>query len=116
MELQERRVDDVVVLDLSGRLTLGDDSMRLKDKINSVVHQGARHVLLNLGDVSYIDSGGLGQLVSSFASVRRENGSLKLYNLGKRSKDLLAVTKLLMVFDTYDTEQEALKSFQDGPA
>ena len=97
MELQERRVDDVVVLDLSGRLTLGDDSMRLKDKINSVVHQGARHVLLNLGDVSYIDSGGLGQLVSSFASVRRENGSLKLYNLGKRSKDLLA--KVLRLCD-----------------
>ena len=112
MELAERRIGEVVVLDLSGRLTLGTDSMRLKDKINSVIHQGSRQILLNLGDVSYIDSGGLGQLVSSFTSVRRENGQLKLFNVGKRAKDLLAMTKLLMVFDTYDSEAEALTSFQ----
>ena len=103
---------DVVVLDVSGRLTLGDDSTRLKDKINSVIQQGSRQILLNLGDVSYIDSGGLGQLVSSFTGVRRAQGDLKLFNLGKRSKDLLAMTKLLMVFETYDSEAEAVASFE----
>ncbi len=111
MELQERHVGDVVVLDLRGQLTLADGSERLKDKINSVLHQGARQVLINLGDVSYIDSGGLGQLVSSFTSVKRQDGNLKLFNLGKRSKDLLAMTKLLMVFDTYESEQEGVQSF-----
>ena len=116
MELEERRVGNVVVLDLSGRLTLGDDSTRLKDKINSVLHDGTRHILLNLGDVSYIDSGGLGQLIASFTGVQRENGRLKLFNLGRQSKELLAMTKLVMVFDTYDTEDEALASFGDGPA
>ncbi len=116
MELQERRVGNVVALDISGQLTLEDGSMRLKDKINSLLHDGVRNILLNLGDVSYIDSGGLGQLVSSFTSVKRENGNLKLFNVGKRSKDLLAMTKLLMVFDTYDTEQEAADSFAGGSA
>ena len=71
MELRERHVDDVVVLDIGGRLRLGNDSARLKDKINSVLHQGWRHILLNLGNVTYIDSGGLGQLVSSFQTVKR---------------------------------------------
>ena len=112
MELQERRVGDVVVLDLGGQLTLGEASTRLKDKIYSVLHEGSRRILLNLGDVSYIDSGGLGQIVASFTTVKRENGSLKLFNLGKGSRDLLAMTKLLMVFETYDTEQEAVGSFK----
>ena len=116
MELHERHIGNVVVLDISGQLTLADGSVRLKDKINSVLYEGSRNILLNLGDVSYIDSGGLGQLVSSFTSVTRENGSLKLLNVGKRSKDLLAMTKLLMVFDTYDTEHEAVDSFVGGSA
>ena len=116
MEVEERHVGDVVVLDLNGQLTLGDNSLQLKDKINSTLHDGTRHILLNLGNVSYIDSGGLGQLISSFKGVKSENGQLKLFNLGKKSKELLAMTKLLMVFDTYDTEHEALASFQDGPA
>ena len=111
MKLDERRVGDVVVLDLSGRLTLGDNSERLKDKINSMLHDGTRNILLNLGEVTYIDSGGLGQLVASFKGVKSENGSLKLFNLGKQSTELLAMTKLLMVFDTYETEREALESF-----
>ena len=95
---------------------LADGSERLKDKINSVLHQGSRSILLNLGDVSYIDSGGLGQLVSSFTSVRRENGHLRLFNVGKRANDLLAMTKLVMVFDTYDSEEEAVQSFETGSA
>ncbi len=111
MELQERHVDDVVVLDISGQLTLGDNSVRLRDKINSALHQGSRNILLNLGGVSYIDSGGLGQLVSSFTTVKRENGSLKLFNLGKQPQDQLTITKLVMVFDTFDTEQEGVNSF-----
>ena len=116
MDLTERRVGKVVVLDLAGRLTLGDDSTRLKNKINSVLHDGTRHILLNMGDVSYLDSGGLGQLVSSFTGVTRQHGHLKLFNLGKHSKDLLAMTKLLMVFDTYDTEPQAVASCQAEPA
>ncbi len=116
MDLQERHVGDVVVLDLRGQLTLADGSERLKDKIYSLLHQGVRQVLINLGDVSYIDSGGLGQLVSSFNSFTRQGGSLKLFNVGKRSRDLLAMTKLVMVFDTYDSEDEAVQSFASGSA
>ncbi len=111
MELQERHVGDVVVLDISGQPTLGDDSVRLRDKINSALHQGSRNILLSLGGVSYIDSGGLGELVSSFTTVKRENGSLKLFNLGKQSQDQLTITKLVTVFDTFDTEQEGVNSF-----
>ena len=116
MKVEVRRIGDVVVLDLNGQLTLGDNSLQLKDKINSALLDGTRDILLNLGDVSYIDSGGLGQLIASFKGVKSENGRLKLFNLGKKSKELLAMTKLLMVFDTYDTDYEALSSFQDGPA
>ena len=116
MELQERHIGNVVVLEISGQLTLPDGSLRLKDKINSVLHEGSRNIVLDLGNVAYIDSGGLGQLVSSFTSVAREAGGLKLLNVGKRSKDLLAMTKLLTVFDTYDTEHEAVASFAGGPA
>ena len=112
MKVQERRVGDVVVIELSGQLTVGDGLIRLKDKINSVLLEGFRNIVLDLGDVRYIDSGGLGELVASLTSVTRENGSLKLVNVGRRSKDLLATTKLLTVFDTYDTEGEAINSFQ----
>ncbi len=112
MKVQERRVGDVVVIELSGQLTVGDGLIRLKDKINSVLLEGFRNIVLDLGDVRYIDSGGLGELVASLTSVTRENGSLKLVSVGRRSKDLLATTKLLTVFDTYDTEGEAINSFQ----
>ena len=115
MDLQERQVGNAVVLDLSGRFTLGDESTRLKDKITSVLQEGFHDILLNLGDVSYIDSGGLGQLVTSFTTVKRAEGHLKLFNLGKQSKDLLAMTKLLMVFDTFTTEEEGLESFRAEP-
>lgn len=113
MELHERHIGNVVVLDLEGELTLGAESTRLKDKINSVLHAGIRNILVNLGGVTYIDSGGLGQLVACLTTVTRESGQLRLVNLGKRSRDLLAMTKLVTVFDTYDTEQEALGSFAD---
>ena len=117
MELEERHVGDVVVLDLSGQLTLtADGSERLKDKINSLLQQGLRDIVVNLGEVTYIDSGGLGQLVASFTRVTRQDGSLKLLNLGKQSKSLLSMTKLLMVFDTYDNEEAAVQSFGRGSA
>jgi len=112
MELRERRVGDVVILDLGGRLTLTDGSTRLKDKINSVVMEGGRKILINLGDVTYIDSSGLGELVSAFTGVKRHEGRLKLFNVGGRSKDLLVMTKLIMVFDTFDSEADALASFE----
>ena len=111
MELEERHVGSVAVLDLKGELTLGEASTRLKDKINSVLHGGTRDILVNRGEITYIDSGGLGQLVGSLTSVTREQGRLRLVNLGQRSRDLLAMTKLVTVFDTFDTEREALDSF-----
>ncbi len=111
MTLQERRIGDAVVLDLGGRLTLDDGSERLKDKINSLLLQGTRELFINLGDIVYIDSGGLGQLVVSSTAVSHQGGSLKLFNLGRQSRDLLAMTKLLMVFDTYESEEDALQSF-----
>jgi len=112
MELRERRVGDVLILELSGRLTLTEGSVRLKDKINSVLMEGGRKILVNLGSVTYIDSSGLGELVSAFTGVKRHGGRLKLCNVGGKSKDLLVMTKLIMVFDTFDTEAEALASFE----
>ena len=111
MELHERRVGDVIVLDIRGKLTLMNGIERLKDTINNVLHEGACRVALNLRDVSYIDSAGLGQLIASFTAVTSHGGTLKLFNVGHRSKDLLAITKLLTVFDTYEDEQETLRSF-----
>ena len=115
MKVQERRIGDVVVIALSDQLTLGDGDVRLKDKINSLLLEGVRNIVLDLGDVTYIDSSGLGQLVSSFTSVTRTNGRLTLARVGRRSQDLLIMTKLVTVFDTYDTEDEAINSFQTEP-
>ncbi len=111
MTLQERHIGDAVVLDLDGRLTLDGGSERLKDKINSLLYQGTRQLLINLEDITYIDSGGLGQLVAISIAVSRQGWILKLFNLGRQSRDLLAMTKLLMVFDTYESEEDALQSF-----
>ena len=111
MEMQERVVGSVVVIDLVGRLVSGDGDGQLKDKINSLVLQGRSQILLNLAGVSYIDSNGLGQLVASHTSVSRQGGHIKLVNLTKRVQDLLAICRLLTVFDAYDSEEEALRSF-----
>jgi len=112
MQLSERKIGDVVVVDVSGKITLGDGGDQiLKDKMRSLVQQGHKKVLLNLGEVSYVDSAGLGELVQSYATVNKNGGSLKLLNTTKRIKDLLAITKLLTVFDTYDSEAEAVTSF-----
>ena len=112
MQIAERESGSVTVLDLSGRITLGEDGTLLKDKLQSLLHQGKKKLLLNLAQVSYVDSAGLGALVSAYTTVTREGGSLKLLNVTKKLQDLLSITKLLTVFETFDSEGEALKSYK----
>jgi len=115
VELSERKIGDVMIVDVSGRITLGEGGdQALKDKMRSLVQQGYTKLLLNLGDVSYVDSAGLGEIVQSYATVNKNGGSLKLLNVTKRIKDLLSITKLLTVFETYDSEAEAVTSFSAG--
>ena len=111
MQIEERTVGEVVVLDLKGRITLGEGDQLLKDKVNSLVNQGRKRIILNLAGVPYIDSAGLGEIVGSYTTVSRQDGSLKLLNLTKKITDLLAITKLLTVFETFDSEDEAVRSF-----
>src|SRR5262249_21537122 len=111
MQIDQRAVGDVVVLDLKGKITLREGDELLKDKVNSLVNQGHRKIVLNLADVPYIDSAGLGEIVRTYTTVSRQGGSLKLLNLTKRITDLLSITKLLTVFETFDTESEAVRSF-----
>ncbi|HTG88599.1 MAG TPA: STAS domain-containing protein [Vicinamibacterales bacterium] len=112
MEIVERTVSDVTVLDLKGKMTLGEGDELLKDKINSLLASGKKKLLLNLEAVPYIDSAGLGEVVRTYTTVSRQGGSLKLLNLTKRIEDLLSITKLLTVFDTFDSEAEAVKSYK----
>ena len=111
MHIEERVVNDVMILDLKGKITLGDGDEALKDKINSLVLQNKRRILLNLAEVPYIDSAGLGEVVRTYTTVSRQGGQLKLVNLTKRITDLLAITKLLTVFETFDVESDAVRSF-----
>jgi anti-sigma B factor antagonist len=111
MQIEERVVNDVTILDLKGKITLGDGDEALKDKINSLVMQNRRRILLNLAEVPYIDSAGLGEVVRTYTTVSRQGGQLKLVNLTKRITDLLSITKLLTVFETFESEADALKSF-----
>jgi len=111
MQITERVVGDVMVVDLKGKITLGEGDELLKDKVNSLVNQGHRKILLNLAEVPYLDSAGLGEVVRAYTTVSRQGGSLKLLNLTKRITDLLSITKLLTVFETFDAESEAVQSF-----
>lgn len=111
MKIEERSIGDVVILDLKGKITLGEGDELLKDKVNSLVNQGKKKVVLNLAEVPYIDSAGLGEVVRTYTTVSRQGGNLKLLNLTKRITDLLSITKLLTVFETYDSEDEAVRSF-----
>lgn len=111
MQIEQRTVGSVMILDLKGKITLGEGDEVLKDKINSLILQGHKKMLLNLADVPYIDSAGLGEIVRTYTTVSRQGGQLKLVNLTKRITDLLMITKLLTVFETFDNEPEALKSF-----
>jgi anti-sigma B factor antagonist len=112
MKASTRQVDGVTIVDLSGRITLGEGSVVLRDTIRDVVAQGNKKILLNLGDVTYIDSSGIGELVSGFTSVRNQGGELKLLNLTKKVHDLLQITKLYTVFDVKDDEAAAIASFK----
>lgn len=112
MQIEERVVGNVTILDLKGKITLGEGDEALKDKINSLTLQDRKQILLNLEGVPYIDSAGLGEVVRTYTTVSRQGGQLKLVNLTKRIEDLLSITKLLTVFETFDTEADALQSFR----
>jgi anti-sigma B factor antagonist len=111
MQIEQRATGDVVILDLKGKITLGEGDELLKDKVNSLLNQGHKKIVLNLAQVPYIDSAGLGEIVRTYTTVSRQGGSLKLLSLTKRITDLLSITKLLTVFETFDTEQDAVGSF-----
>ena len=111
MQIDERTIGEVLILDVNGRITLGEGDEILKDKVNSLLNQGKKKIILNLADVPYVDSAGLGAIVRTYTTVSRQGGSLKLLNLTKRITDLLAITKLLTVFETYDAEADAVQSF-----
>lgn len=108
LNVKTRKVDNSIVVDMSGRLTIGEPVLLLRETIRVLVNDGIRHFVMNLGDVSYIDSSGLGELVSLFTTVRNKQGDVKLLHLTTKAKDLLQMTKLLTVFDTYDDEAKAL--------
>lgn len=111
MKATNRQVDGVAIVDMSGRITLGEGSVVLRDTIRDLIGKGEKKILLNLGDVTYIDSSGIGELVSAFTAVRREGGELKLLKLTKKVHDLLQITKLYTVFDIKDDEATAIKAF-----
>ena len=111
MQIEERVVGNVTILDLKGKITLGEGDEALKDKVHSLMNQDKKRILLNLAGVPYIDSAGLGEVVRTYTTVSRQGGQLKHVNLTKRITDLLMITKLLTVFETFDTEAEALQSY-----
>ena len=111
MEITERTVNGVTILDLKGKITLGDGDEHLRDAIARVLASGHTHLLLNLAGVDYLDRAGLGEIARTYTTVKRQGGSLKLLNLTKRIEDLLSITKLLTVFETFDTEADAVASF-----
>jgi len=112
MKIDERAVDGVTILDLQGKMLIGEGDELLREKINQLVENGTERIVLNLAEVPYVDSAGLGEIVRCYTTVSRKNGKLKLLHLTKRIHDLLSITKLLTVFETYDTEEDAVKSFK----
>jgi len=112
MKTSTRQVDGVTIVDCSGRITLGEGSVILRDTVRDLLTKGNKNILLNLGDVNYIDSSGIGELVSAFTAVRNRGGELKLLNLTKKVHDLLQITKLFTVFDVYNDEPTAVRSYR----
>ena len=112
MRIEQRIIDDVIVLDISGAITAGDNIGRLRDTINSLVFQGTRELLLNLRDVPHVDSCGLGELVTAHTTVSRAGGRVKLVHVTRHLHSLLAITRLVTVFETFDDERDAIRSFQ----
>jgi anti-sigma B factor antagonist len=116
MHMTERQIGNVTILKLTGTITIDADATRLKDKINSLLLQQRTSVILNLAETSYIDSGGLGQLAASYAALAKAGGGLKLLHVNKRNHDLLSITRLVLIFQTFDEEDAALRSFETVPA
>lgn len=111
MKIETRTVGDVQILDCSGKITLGEGTMAIRNTVREALKNGSKKIILNLADVNYIDSSGIGELVSSYTTVTNQGGQLKLLNLTKKIHELLAITKLLTVFHVFDSEQAALSSF-----
>jgi anti-sigma B factor antagonist len=111
VKLTTRQVGDVTVIDATGRITLGEGASTFRDMIRDLATKGNKKLLVNLGDVSYIDSSGIGEMVSGFTTVTNHGGQLKLLSLSKRVKDLLQITKLYTVFEVFDDEASAVRSF-----
>jgi anti-sigma B factor antagonist len=116
MQIEQRSVGGVIVVDVTGKITLGESTEILKDKVNSLVNQGHTDLVLNLAGVSYMDSAGLGVMMAAYATAKRQGGNVKLLSLTKRITDLLSITKLSTIFETFDSETEAVASFTTGAA
>lgn len=112
LKTSTRQIDGVTIVDCSGRITLGEGSVVMRDVVKDLLSKGQKKILLNLGDVNYIDSSGIGELVAAFTTVRNQGGELKLLNLTKKVHDLLQITKLYTVFDVKDDETSAVKAFR----
>ena len=112
LNIRERQAGDMTILDLEGKITIGEGSVSLRTAIRRLIEEGKKKILLNLAGVGYVDSSGIGELVSSYTTINREGGQLKLLKLTQKIKDLLTITKLLTVFDVYTDESEALNSFR----
>jgi anti-sigma B factor antagonist len=112
LDVKERQAGDVTILDLSGDVRIGEGAVSLRDSIRNLSDQGKKKVLLNLAGVKYMDSTGVGELIANYTTITRQGGQLKLLSLTDRIQNLLVITKLLTVFDSYDNEAEALKSFE----
>jgi anti-sigma B factor antagonist len=111
MKIETRTVGEIIIMDFSGQITLGEGTKEVRDAVRTILEQGGNKIILNLGGVNYIDSSGVGEMVSTFASVTNKGGQLRLVNLTKRIKEMLTITKLLTVFQSFEDEQEAIASF-----
>jgi anti-sigma B factor antagonist len=111
MKIEVRTIGDVRILDCSGKITLGEGTMVIRNTVRDILQSGAKKIILNLAEISYIDSSGVGELVSTYTTVVNGGGRLKLLNLTKRLRELLTITKLLTVFDIFDDEKASLASF-----
>lgn len=116
MKTSTRQTGDVTIVDISGRISLGEESAALRDLVMNLMSEGHQKILLNLAGVNYIDSSGLGAMVSAFTSVRKQNGELKLVNLTEKVDNLMEITKLYTVFDIANDEAAAVKSFDRSTA
>jgi anti-sigma B factor antagonist len=115
LQIRHRTNGEVVIIDLDGRLTMGEGSVTLRESVRTLLADGHKNLIINMKGVDYVDSSGLGELVSAFATAKRADARLRLVNLAKRVHGLLQITKLLTVFETFDTEEDAVRSFETAP-